>query len=127
MHGGRVDRRSRFRMVAVSLILVTVLAISAVAVAKTRTVKATSNDKWGPTHLYIGKGDLVVWKNPTSRTHDLKSTSKNWSYSKLLSPQKSAKRSFGKTGTFKYRCLRHSSLVGGVCRGMCGFVHVFAG
>lgn len=115
------------RILTVGVVVALVLALSSVAVAATRVVKATSKDKWGPTHLYIRKGDAVQWRNPTSRVHDIKSTSKNWTFKRVLARGQRVKRTFGKTGFFKYRCLRHSSLVNGVCRGMCGFVHVFAG
>lgn len=115
------------RFLIIGLALSIVLALSAVALAATKTVKATSTDKWGPTHLYIAKGTAVVWKNPTSRVHDLKSTSKNWDYKRILDPGESAKRTFKAKGFYRYRCLRHSSVVDGVCRGMCGFIHVFAG
>ncbi len=113
------------RLLTLGIIVVMVLALSAVALAATKTVKATSTDKWGPSHLYVSKGTTVVWKNPTSRVHDLKSTSKNWDYKRILDPRESAKRTFKAKGFYKYRCLRHSSLVSGVCRGMCGFIHVF--
>jgi plastocyanin len=112
------------RPLFVGLVVALVLALSAVALAETRVVKATAKDKWNPAHLYIRVGDAVQWRNPTSRVHDLKSTSKNWTFKRALDPGERAKRTFGKTGFFKYRCLRHSSLVSGACRGMCGFIHV---
>jgi plastocyanin len=112
------------RLLALGTIVLIVLALSGVALAATKTVKATSTDKWGPTHLFVGKGTPVVWKNPTSKVHNIKSTSKNWDYKRILDPGESAKRTFKAKGYYKYRCLLHSSLVSGVCRGMCGFVHV---
>ena len=112
------------RRLVIGLIVLVIVAMSGVAFAATRVVKATSGDKWNPAHLYISKGDAVQWRNPSSRVHDLKSTSKNWDYKRLLDPGERAKRTFGKTGFFRYRCLRHSSLVNGVCQGMCGFIHV---
>lgn len=112
------------RQVILSFIVLVIVAVSGVAFAATKVVKATSADKWSPAHLYIAKGGAVQWKNPSSRVHDLKSTSANWSYKRLLDPGEQAKRTFENTGFFKYRCLRHSSLVNGVCKGMCGFIHV---
>jgi plastocyanin len=112
------------RPLTVGLIVIMILGLSAVAVAETRVVKATSTNKWNPMHLYIHVGDAVQWRNPSSRVHDLKSTTNNWSYKRLMDPGERAKRTFGKAGFFKYRCLRHSSLVSGVCQGMCGFIHV---
>jgi plastocyanin len=112
------------RVLTAGLVVAIVLALTTVALAATRVVKATSKDKWSPTHLYISMGDAVQWRNPTSRVHDLKSTSKNWTFKRVLDPGERVKRTFGKHGFFKYRCLRHSSVVSGACRGMCGFIHV---
>lgn len=112
------------RRLVVGLIVLVIVAMSGVAFAATRVVKATSSDRWNAKHLYISVGDAVQWRNPTSRVHDLKSIGSNWSYKRLLDPGERAKRTFGKAGFFKYRCLRHSSLVNGACQGMCGFIHV---
>lgn len=112
------------RRLVVGLIVLAIVAMSGVAFAATRVVKATSGDKWNPAHLYISKGDAVQFRNPSSRVHDLKSTTKNWTYRRVLDPGERATRTFGKTGFFKYRCLRHSGVVNGVCQGMCGFIHV---
>ena len=115
------------RPLIAGLAVTLVLTASAVALAETRVVKATSGDRWSVKHLYISMGDAVQWRNPTSRVHDLKSTSKNWDFKRVLDPGERAKRTFGKAGFFRYRCLRHSSLVNGVCQGMCGFIHVAHG
>jgi plastocyanin len=112
------------RFLTAGLSFALVIALSAVALAETRVVKATSTNKWNAAHMFIHVGDAVQWRNPTSRVHDLKSTTKNWDYKRVLDPGERAKRTFGKAGFFKYRCLRHSSLVNGVCKGMCGFIHV---
>jgi plastocyanin len=112
------------RPLTIALTAIMVLGLSAVAVAETRIVKATSTNKWKSAHMFIHVGDAIQWRNPTSRVHDLKSTTKNWDYKRVLDPGERAKRTFGKAGFFKYRCLRHSSLVNGVCKGMCGFIHV---
>nr|MBA2599946.1 hypothetical protein [Actinomycetota bacterium] len=44
----------------------------------------------------------------------------------LGSGERTAKR-FRRAGTYRYRCARHSSIVDGACRGMCGIVHVSRG
>ena len=95
-----------------------------VGLAQTYTVKATSSDAWKKVHTYIGKGDKVVWKNPDSETHDLNAYGGGWRMSEELSPGESVKKRFKKKGTFRYRCVIHSGIVGGACDGMCGFVHV---
>jgi plastocyanin len=112
------------RPAIVAVICAVVLAFSAVAVAETRIVKATSANKWSPLHVSMQVGNAVQWRNPSTRVHDLKSTSKNWNFKRVLDPGERTKRTFGKAGFFKYRCLRHSSIVNGVCKGMCGYIHV---
>jgi plastocyanin len=92
--------------------------------AKTATVKARSNDTWKKVHTYIGKGDSVRWKNPDTEVHDLNAYGGGWKLSEELSPGESVKKRFKKKGTFRYRCVVHSGIVGGKCQGMCGFVHV---
>jgi plastocyanin len=112
------------RPLIVTFVAAIVLATAAVALAAPRIVKATSTNKWNPIHVSMQAGTAVQWRNPTSRVHDLKSTSKNWDFRRMLDPGERAKRTFGKAGFYKYRCLRHSSVVNGVCKGMCGYIHV---
>jgi plastocyanin len=91
--------------------------------AATKKVRA-KGEKWRPVHTYIARGDKVRWVNPTQRTHDVKAYGKGWSFSKILQPGQRVTRKFGKRGTFKFRCVRHSAVVNGKCQGMCGIVHV---
>jgi plastocyanin len=120
------SRRVWRRITAVAIALVLVLAMSAVALAATQKVKAKDGNKFGPKHAYIGKGDKIKWINKDNIVHDVKSTNlkKNWKYKRVLQPGESATRRFKKLGTYIYRCTLHSSIVNGVCEGMCGFVHV---
>jgi len=118
---------SRRRLaVLAAVVLVVVLVVAGVALAETFKVKAKQGDKWGPVHTYIGKGDKVVWTNPTSKTHDLSAIG-DWELSETLKPDEQAAKKFPQTGTFRYRCARHSAIVDGRCEGMCGIVHVFTG
>lgn len=110
------------RSVAVLVGIVLVLSLMGAALAATKTVRA-KGERWRPVHTYIGKGDKVRWTNPTSNRHDIKGYG-GWSFSKVLPPGSSATRKFGQRGTFKFRCVRHSAIVGGKCQGMCGLVHV---
>lgn len=100
------------------------VSLSGAVFAKTYTVKARSNDTWKKVHTYIGKGDSVKWKNPDSETHDLSAYGGGWKLREELSPGESVKKRFKKKGTYRYRCVIHSGIVGGKCQGMCGFVHV---
>jgi plastocyanin len=91
--------------------------------AATKKVRA-KGEKWRPVHTYIGRGDRVRWTNPTNKVHDLKAYGRGWKYTKILQPGQKATKRFKKRGTFKYRCVRHSAIVSGKCRGMCGLIHV---
>jgi plastocyanin len=106
------------------LALVILMSFTGTSFAKTYTVKARSNDTWRKVHTYMGKGDSVNWKNPDTETHDLNAYGGGWKLSEELSPGESVKKRFKKKGTFRYRCVVHSGIVGGKCQGMCGFVHV---
>jgi plastocyanin len=92
-------------------------------VAATKRVKAKPNDTWRKIHTYIGKGDTVKWKNPTSTQHDV-TFYRGSKFSKQLPPGGTVKKRFKKKKTMLYRCVVHSGIVDGRCQGMCGFVHV---
>ena len=92
--------------------------------AKTYRVKATPKDTWKKVHTYIGKGDKVVWKNRDSEGHDLTAYGGGWKVKRQLDPGDRFKKRFKKKGTYRYRCVIHSGIVGGACKGMCGFIHV---
>jgi plastocyanin len=116
---------STFRKIVVGGVAAAMLVTTAgVGVAKTFRVKATSSDSWKKVHTYIGKGDTVRWSNPDSEAHDLTAYGGGWKMSQQLEPGATAKKRFKKKGTFRYRCVIHSGIVGGACKGMCGFVHV---
>jgi plastocyanin len=93
------------------------------ASAATSRVRA-KGDRWKPLHTYIRRNDTVRWTNPTNRVHDLKAYGGGWSFKRILDPGESANRRFKQRGTYKYRCVRHSGVVGGKCQGMCGLIHV---
>jgi plastocyanin len=112
----------RLTLVLVGVVLV--LALAGLASGATSTIRA-KGERWRPFHTYIGKGDKVTWKNSTSRTHDVKGYG-GWRLAEVLSPGERVSKKFRSLGTYKYRCVRHSAIVGGKCRGMCGLIHVVA-
>jgi plastocyanin len=122
MRRGRQSPTSRSPFVAMVAVLM-VLVMAAAALAITKRVRATADRKWRPRIVDIGRGDSVRWTNPTNRVHDVTAYG-GWSFSRVLSPGESAVRTFNSRGTFKYRCARHSGIVGGKCQGMCGRVVV---
>jgi plastocyanin len=125
--------------------LLTVLLAGALALLLTSTATAThvqdiakskkvnGNWKWvggSPgKHFYVGNGHKMRWKVPATQGawHDVTSTNqgKDWNYSVArLDPGESATRTFQDTGNYYFRCARHSAVIGGKCKGMCGIVHV---
>lgn len=113
----------RNRLVAVLVGAAVLLSSAGVALAATAKVRA-KGEKWKPLHTYIARNDKVRWTNPTSKVHDIKAYGGGWTFSTVLDPGESATRRFKQRGTFKYRCVRHSAIVGGKCQGMCGLIHV---
>jgi plastocyanin len=110
------------RLLAVIVGVALAVSLMGVALAATKNVRARG-ERWRPVHTYIGTGDKVRWTNPTSRTHDIKGYG-GWRLSKILPPGSSVQKRFSSRGTYRFRCVRHSAIVGGRCQGMCGIVHV---
>ncbi len=122
----RIARIAR-KLVTAALATVLALSLAGVALGATFAVKATNSDTWQPAHRYIGRNDVVRWRNPTNRVHDVTAYGRNWSFSRVIKPGESVTRKFRARGNFRYRCARHSAIVSGRCRGMCGIVHVVSG
>jgi plastocyanin len=112
-----------------SLLVATVAALFVImlatgAVAITKTTRATSDDRWNPRRVDIGRGDRVRWSNPTGSTHNVRAWGGGWTFFEVLSPGEGARKTFRKRGKFKFRCTLHSTVSGGRCQGMCGLVTV---
>lgn len=116
------SRRPKRRVLAIAFCVL--LALPSVAEAATYPVRADGND-WVPKIRRIARGDRIVWRNPTGKTHDVTAYRKNWSYRVVLRPgEKTDPKRFRKVGRYRYRCTLHSGIVDGVCRGMCGVIRV---
>ena len=115
-------RKTRF-VLALAL-AVTLMLTSAGFAQATTVIKATSTFHWNPTKTSVAKGTKVVWKNPTTTTHTVTAYTKDWSKNVTISPGATTSFVFKNTGTYKFRCTIHSTLVNGVCSGMCGVVKV---
>jgi plastocyanin len=107
----------------------TLMLVATPAPADTGHVKAAGSPgsfHWQPAQRHIGKGDRVVWKNPTSSTHTVTAYSGNWSMNGTLPSGETLKHVFKRKGVYLYRCMQpgHSSIVNGECQGMCGEIHV---
>ena len=81
--------------------------------------------RWSPPAVSIDRGGVVTWRGG-SKYHDVIASGGNWSFHRALPVGVTVKRRFRGTGTFRYRCTYHSTLIGTSCTGMCGSVRVTA-
>lgn len=103
---------------------ISVALVAAPALAAPVRVRATSNSTWSPFEQHASRGQRVVWRNPTDRTHTVTSYGGNWSKSTVIRAGERTRKVFRRAGTFRYRCIRHSHLDGSDCHGMCGQILV---
>ena len=119
-----------FRRILVTVLaLVALVALAAPSPADTFRVKASGSAgsfRWQPDFRHIGKGDRIVWKNPTSATHTVTAYKGPWNKDASVSSGERTKFRFTRKGAYFYRCTQpgHSSLDNGECSGMCGEIHV---
>ncbi len=112
------------RLLVMTMVSIALVAFAAPSVADTFRIRATSERTWNPSFRHIHQGDRIVWKNPTSIRHSVTAYSGRWSKDTMLSPGERTSFQFRRSGTYEYRCRRHSRLVDGECNGMCGEIHV---
>ena len=94
------------------------------AVGASVRVKATRNETWSPKTKSVARGTKVVWKNPSSDSHNLVAYKGGWSKSASLAEGGKTSYRFRKSGKYSYRCTIHSDFDGNRCDGMCGKVKV---
>ena len=80
---------------------------------------------FAPGAATVQRGETVKWL-AVSGSHDVVAYGHNWSFSKQLPAGERVKRRFRVVGVYRFRCTYHSSLIGGVCSGMCGTITVTA-
>ena len=73
--------------------------------------------------MSVAKGTKVVWRAVTG-THTVTAWKGAWRKSTTIVQGTSTSFIFRRVGVFRFRCLFHSTLVNGACRGMCGKVVV---
>jgi plastocyanin len=118
-HRTRSIKRAALALSAVSML---VLGPATTAQAAVR-VNATASHTFQPKRLHVARGTRVVWKS-LSGTHTVTAYSSNWSKNTTISTGQTTSFRFRHNGVYKYRCLIHSTLVNGVCSGMCGRIRV---
>lgn len=97
-------------------------AARAVPTRDTKIVKGMSSS-WSPSTVRISRNDTIKWKAVVG-SHTVTAYGGNWHFNHSLNVGNPVVRRFTQSGTFKFRCTFHSSLVGSQCSGMCGKVVV---
>lgn len=126
LRGSRHLSRTLSVVVVVLLALGLLVAMAGIGLAARQRVRA-GHDAWRPEHLFITEGDTVVWSNPDDRRHDVVAYGGGWRFNRALAPGDTARRVFDRAreDPFLFRCTLHSTMENGLCRGMCGLIHVF--
>ena len=82
-----------------------------------------SSPHWSPSIARIAHGTRIEWLAVTN-DHHIVAYGGNWRFNHELPNGASVDRRFATSGTFLFRCRIHSSMVNGVCQGMCGKIIV---
>ena len=105
-----MNRSAKF--VVVVLLAVSNLGVLPGIAQASTTVRARANHSWSPGTASIAQNGKIVWKNPTSVSHTVTSTSSNWSKDVTLSAGSQTSFTFRHTGTFRYKCTIHAGMTG---------------
>jgi plastocyanin len=116
--------RRRFRRLIV-LAATAALVVVAGPPAQAATVIQAIDVRFAPRSVTVQRGDTVKWLG-VSGFHDVVAYGHDWSFSKQLPAGGRVKLRFRVVGVFRFRCIYHSNLIGGVCSGMCGTITVTA-
>ena len=116
-------RRNLLAIALAASLLGSLAAQPAEAAVVIKGVSTTAGFKWKPHAVSVAKGTKVVWKAVTG-THTVTAWKGRWSKSTTIVQGTSTSFVFRRIGVYRFRCLFHSTLVSGVCRGMCGRVTV---
>jgi len=109
----------------IALALIASLVFLASPPAEATTVIQAVDVRFSPRAVTVQRGDVVRWVG-VSGFHDVVAYGHNWSFSRQLPAGGRVKLRFRIVGVYRFRCTYHSSLIGGVCSGMCGTVTVTA-
>jgi plastocyanin len=124
-YGRAVIRSMSIRAVgALCSACILVAALAPAAQARPVLVRGVGT-RWSPSAVSVDRGGVVKWRG-ISKYHDVIAYGGNWSFHQALPVGVTVKKRFRGTGTFRYRCTYHSTLIGTSCTGMCGSVRVTA-
>jgi plastocyanin len=116
-------RRPLLALALSAVLIGAVAAEPAQAAVVIKGVHTTSGYKWKPHAVSVATGTKVVWK-AVNGTHTVTAWKGKWSKSTTIAQGTQTSFTFKAAGVYKFRCLFHSTLVNGVCSGMCGKVVV---
>jgi plastocyanin len=113
-----------------TIVVATSVPVFAAPTSARVVIKARTNNTWtAGGHIWAKIGEKVIWKNPTSAPHDVKSYNqgKRWRLKRTnlrTNSRNQVVRRFKKRGNYYFRCTLHSSPDGnGGYSGMIGTVH----
>jgi plastocyanin len=115
-------RPARRAVLVLAAVAGLILAPATTAQAAVR-VRATGSQTFRPARLRIDAGTRVVWKAVSGR-HTVTAYRGDWAKDVTISAGETTSFRFDDPGRYRYRCTFHSTLVDGVCSGMCGKVRV---
>jgi plastocyanin len=111
-------------MVATVVALVAVsMTQSAGAAVQIKGVHTAAGYRWQPKAVTVAVGTKVVW-TAVMGSHTVTAYKGKWTKSTTLPQGSTTSFTFKSAGVYKFRCRFHSTLVNGVCSGMCGRVVV---
>jgi plastocyanin len=110
------------RALTTAAVFVLVLALAFPAQAGTTRIRGRDR-RWHPHSVTISTGTRVVWR-AVDTTHTVTAYRGNWSKNTTIAAGETTRFTFRNTGTYRYRCTLHSSIVDRRCQGMCGKVVV---
>jgi plastocyanin len=110
------------RLLTLAAVVVLVLSMAGPAQAGSVTIRGRSQ-RWHPHSVTITAGTRVIWR-AVDTTHTVTAYRGNWSKDTTVAAGSTTSFTFRNSGTYKFRCTIHSSIVNGHCEGMCGKVVV---
>jgi len=115
--------RLKLLIPVIALVGMFAMAPTANSAVVIKGVSTTSGFQWHPKTVNITHGTKVTWK-AVAGTHTVTAYRGAWNKNTTINQGQSTSFTFNSAGTYKFRCLFHSTLVNGVCSGMCGKVVV---
>ena len=119
----RSKRWSGARVAALLVVALLVVGVPAGPAEAAPVVVRGHTVSWSPANVSIVRGGVVKWRS-VHLSHNVYAYGTNWSFGASLPEGSSTNHRFPRRGTFRFRCTLHSSLLNGVCSGMCGAVRV---